>query len=119
MACTWAVGRFEVLKSFRSYWKVRVEEKLLLHIFFRSGPVLSPRPRRTKPAVKSLRSRAKRNKYTGYPQLLWAEAESLHNSQWKPVNNCGGSHDFPELQFQIWKSGSRPQNAQPTCYEWI
>jgi hypothetical protein len=41
---------------------------------------------------------------TGYPQLLWAEAESLHNSQCKPVNNCGGS---------------RPQNAQPTCYEWI
>ena len=62
IACTWAVGRLEVLKSFRSYWKVRVEEKLLLHIFFRSGPVLSPRPRRTKPAVKSLRSRAKRNK---------------------------------------------------------
>src|SRR5271165_4924499 len=58
-------------------------------------------------------------KCTGYPQLLWAEAESLQNSQCKPVNNCGGSHDFPELQFQIWKSGSRPQKAQPACYEWI
>jgi len=49
----------------------------------------------------------------------WAVTESPKNSQCKPVNNCGGSHDFPELQFQIWKSGSRPQNAQPTCYEWI
>ena len=62
IACTWAVGRLEVLKSFRSYWKVREEKKLLLHIFLSKRAVLSPRPRRTKPAVRSLRSRAKRIK---------------------------------------------------------
>src|ERR1700719_3767038 len=26
----------------------------------------------------------------------WAAAESPKNSQCKPVNNCGGSRDFPE-----------------------
>jgi len=26
----------------------------------------------------------------------WAAAESQKNSQCKPVNNCGGSRDFPE-----------------------
>ena len=26
----------------------------------------------------------------------WAATESPKNSQCKPVNNCGGSHDFPE-----------------------
>jgi hypothetical protein len=43
------------------------------------------------------------------PEILWAEAESLHNSQCKPVNNCGGSRIFLKLWFEIWKSGGRPQ----------
>jgi hypothetical protein len=45
--------------------------------------------------------------------------QSQQNSQRKPVNNCGGSHDFSEMLVQIWKSGGRPQKAQPACYEWI
>jgi hypothetical protein len=49
----------------------------------------------------------------------WAAVQSQQNSQRKPVNNCGGSQIFLKCWFQIWKSGGRPQKAQPACYEWI
>src|SRR5262249_34170745 len=65
------------------------------------------------------RSRSKRNKCTGYPQLFIGCNGEPQNSQCKPVNNCGGSHDFLKLWFEIWKSGGQPQNARPNCYEWI
>jgi hypothetical protein len=35
------------------------------------------------------------------------------------VNNRGGGRIFLKLWFEIWKDGSWPQIAQPTCYEWI
>src|SRR5271165_600913 len=100
------------------YFEVRFRtEKYGVPYFLAESEAKQSGPR--KEAV-GARARSGRGfKCTGYPQLLWAEAESLQNSQCKPVNNCGGSHDFPELQFQIWKSGSRPQKAQPACYEWI
>ncbi len=55
------------------------------------------------------RSRGKRNKYTGYPQLFIGCNGEPQNSQCKPVNNCGGSRIFLKLWFEIWKSGGRPQ----------
>jgi hypothetical protein len=47
----------------------------------------------------------------------WAETESTKNSECKPVNNCGRGHNFLKFRCQIWKTGGRPQKAQPTCYE--
>src|SRR5690349_19873760 len=51
------------------------------------------------------RSRCKRNKCTGYPQLFIGCNGETQNSQCKPVNNCGGSRIFLKLWFEIWKSG--------------
>jgi hypothetical protein len=43
----------------------------------------------------------------------WAAAESPKNSQCKPVNNCGGSRDFPETlvsSLERWQPAA-PQSA--------
>ena len=49
----------------------------------------------------------------------WLQRKAPQNLQCKPVNNCRGSHNFPlNFSFKFGESGSRPQIAQPTCYEW-
>jgi hypothetical protein len=53
----------------------------------------------------------------GIRSYSWAETESTKTPECKPVNNCVRSHNFPDLGCLIWKNGSRPQNAQPTCHE--
>jgi len=106
-------------EQLREYFEVRFRtEKYGVPYFLaeseakQSGPRKEAVGARARNAVEDLNVQVIRS-------YSWAATEEPHNSQCKPVNNCGGSHDFPELQFQIWKSGSRPQNAQPTCYEWI
>jgi len=47
-------------------------------------------------AERSLLKRETEQMYRLSVVYSWAATESPKNSQCKPVNNCGGSHDFPE-----------------------
>ena len=63
---------------------------------------------------------SKWNKCTGYPAVIHGfngkHPKTCSVSLW---NNCRGSHNFPlNFSFKFGESGSRPQIAQPTCYEW-
>ena len=47
----------------------------------------------------------------------WAAVESQQNSQRKPVNNCGGSHDFSETlvsNLEKWRPATERRSRPAT-----
>ena len=89
-------GSARLWEQLREYFEVRFRaEKYGVPYFLAESEAKQCDPRkeaagaRARNAVKDLNVQAIRS-------YSWAAAESPKNSQCKPVNNCGGSHDFPE-----------------------
>src|SRR5271165_1594759 len=63
-------------------------------------PYFLPKAKRSDPRKKAVGARARNAVEDLNVQVIrsysWAATEEPHNSQCKPVNNCDGSHDFPE-----------------------